>query len=182
MLLVHLKLLGLALVLINQLLLVVDLLSSFRSGVGHALVLEVSDRALALGNHLSDRLALHSLVVRILHVELLLAAKVLLQLLLNIRGTLHLGDVHVVAGVLHLLAALLLSFEGLVPTFTFLLLSHLSLHLLLHGENKNHKCTVSACTISNVTDISNSRCLNFKYGAADTKRQQKHDRNINLLS
>lgn len=132
MLLVHLKLLGLALVLINQLLLVVDLLSSFRSGVGHALVLEVLDRALALGNHLSDRLALHSLVVRILHVELLLAAKVLLQLLLNIRGTLHLGDVHVVAGVLHLLAALLLSFEGLVATFTFLLLSHLSLHLLSH--------------------------------------------------
>jgi len=125
-------LLGFTLILVNQLLLVVDLLSTFLSGVGHALVLEVGHGALALGDHLTDRFAFHSLVVRILHIKLLLARKILLQLLLNTGGALHLGDVHVVASILHLLTALLLSLEGLVAAFTLLLLSHLSLHLLSH--------------------------------------------------
>ena len=142
LLLGHLELLSLTLILVDQLLFIVDLLSALGTRISQPLVLEVGDGALALGNHLADRFTLHSLLVLVVHVELLLALQVILQLLLDSCGTLHLRDVHVVAGVLDLLAPLLLAFEGLVAALALLLLSHLLIHLLLQGgtRNTNSKC------------------------------------------
>ena len=136
LLLGHFELLGLTLVFVDQLLFVVDLLSALGTRIGHPLVLEVGDRALAFRDHLADRLALHCLVVLVLHVELLLARQVILQLLLDCGRPLHLRDIHVVAGVLNLLAPLFLPFKRLVATFTPLLLSILCFNLLLQWERR----------------------------------------------
>ena len=141
----HFQLLGLAFVFVDQLFLVVNLLTALCPCVGQALVLEVSDRVFTLGDHLADGLAFHSLIVLILHVELLLARQVILKLIFNDSGTLHLRHVHVVAGILHLLAPLLLTFEGLVATFTLLLLSVLGVDLLLEEKTRKRKSKHKSC-------------------------------------
>lgn len=124
--------LGLTLVFVDQLLFVVDLFSALGSRVGHPLVLKIGNRALAFGDHLADGLALHCLVILVLHVELLLARQVFFDLLFDGGRPLHLGDIHVVAGVLNLLASLFLPLKGLVAAFTPLLLSILCINLLTH--------------------------------------------------
>ena len=135
----HLELLGLALVLVDQLLLVVDLLTALCPSVGCTLVLEVGDRVFTFSDHLADGFAFHSLAVLILHIKLLLARQVILKLVLDGSGALHLRHVHVVAGVLDLLASLLLTLEGHVATFTLLLLSVLGVDLLLEEKTRKRK-------------------------------------------
>ena len=127
------ELLGLALELIDHLLLVVDFLTAFSTRIRKLLILELLDRVLALGDHLSDGLSLHCLRVMVHHVVLLFTHQVFFQLALHCLSTLHFVDVHVVTGVLDLFTALLLSFEGLVATDTPCLFTLLLLNLILHN-------------------------------------------------
>jgi len=139
LLFLQLQLLGLALVLVNQLLLIVNLIATLSLSIGKLLLLEVLHSALALSNHLSDRLSLHVLDVEVLDIVLLLAHLVLLELILDRLGALELAHVHVVAGILHVFAALLLALEGCVAALTLLLLTMLLLQLLLSHTHKQRR-------------------------------------------
>ena len=92
---------------------------------------EVLHLGLAIGNHLSDRLALHALVVEILHIELLLTHLDLLQLVFDGLSALQFSTEHTVTRILDVFAALMLALKGLVPTLALLLLTLCGLKLLL---------------------------------------------------
>ena len=75
----------------------------------------------------------------VIHIVLLLAHEVVLELIFDGLGPLDLGNIHVVAGVLYIFAALLLPLESLVTTLAALSLLVLCLNLLLYKETEQSK-------------------------------------------
>ena len=126
-----LELLGLALVLVDQLLLVVDLFSALALRISKFLRLESFHGALALCNHLPDGFSLHVLGIKILMVILLLSQLVFFELLLHGLCTLQLANIHVVTRILNVLTALLLALKRLKAALSFALFAILGLQLLL---------------------------------------------------
>jgi len=124
--------LRLALVLVDKLLLVVYLITTFLSSSRKLLIPEVLNLAFAFGNHLPYRFSLDVFVVQVLIIELLLSVGVILELVFHGLGTLKLRNVHIVASVLHVFAALLLAFKSLVASLTLLFFSLLNLDLISH--------------------------------------------------
>lgn len=139
LLFVILQFLGFTLVLVNQLLLVVDLVATFCTRCRQFLLGKGLHRILALSNHLADRLTLHSFCVEVLSIVLLFSHEVVFQLAFDGLSPLHLGHIHVVAGVLHILAAHLLALKSLLSSHALLLFLVLGLHLLLSNTStKRH--------------------------------------------
>ena len=131
----HFQLLSLPLKLVDELLLVVDLLAVFSTRMGEPLTLEVCYRGLALSDHLTDGLTLHAFAVLVHDVELLLALQIVSELLLHGLGSLHLCDIHIVAGVLHLLPPLFLALKSINASLSLLCCPLFLLHGLLYTQD-----------------------------------------------
>ena len=129
--LLKLQLLGFALILVDELLLVIDFVTTFLSSLSHLLVSELLYLASALRNHLLDRLTLDMQIFLVLRVMLHFSHLILFELVFDGLSTLKFRNVHVVASVLNILTTLLLALEGLETLSSLLILFLGRFHLLL---------------------------------------------------
>ena len=129
--LLKLQLLGFALILVDELLLVIDFFTTFLSSLSHLLVSELLYLASAFRNHLLDRLTLDMQIFLVLRVMLHFSHLILFELVFDGLSTLKFRNVHVVASVLNILTTLLLALEGLETLSSLLILFLRRFHLLL---------------------------------------------------